>query len=71
MSNTVQPNHTTSENKNASDEAIRGVLYLLEQEFQKRLDEIQTSDALIKVGKKTDLTTEIHELLKNPLRVFL
>ena len=57
---------TTSATK-ASDDAIRGVLYLLEQEMNKRLDEIIKSDELIKVGNKTDLTKAIENVMQNPL----
>lgn len=57
----------TDQRTEASDEAIRGVLFFLDQELKKRLDEVEKSDALIKIGDKTELTKHIEKVIKNPL----
>lgn len=47
--------------------AIKGILFLMEQHYSSKLEEIQKSDALINIGEKTELTSQIEKLFNNPL----
>lgn len=46
---------------------IKGALFLMETELTKKLEEIQKSEALFKIGEKTDLVKHIEGMLQDPL----
>lgn len=61
-------NISTQSSVDANIESIiRGALFLLEKELTDKLEDVQRSDSLIKIGEKTDLVNSIEALLKNPL----